>query len=85
MTKNEPFDLRAHVERLCGEFDKAGQVEASQRLRRVLDTAYTTSSEWLGELGLAAREIQRKHKPDGALNSGLDEVMRHVHKVWRRL
>jgi hypothetical protein len=50
-----------------------------------LDTAYTSSFEWLGELGLAARDIQRKHRPTDDLTRALEKIMTLAHKAWPQL
>jgi hypothetical protein len=51
-------------------------------LQDVQITGYTTSSEWLGELGKAVREVQKQKIEDGTISSDLLTIMLTVHKVW---
>lgn len=53
------------------------------QLRKVLGLPFTTSSEFIGECGLAVRAIQRSELliPDDVKES-LSTAMREIQKVW---
>jgi len=84
-TFSDPSELRAFVINLADELALAGMPEASERLRVAASTASTTGSEWLGELGLAAREVQREHRPPAKFNNALERVMSTVHVSWPQM
>jgi len=51
-------------------------------IQDVQKTAFTTSSEWLGELGRAVREVQKQNITNDTVTSHLLEIMHTVHKAW---
>ena len=59
--------------------------EAAERLRVVATIAYTTGSEWLGDLGLAVRDVQKKHQVAPAIQEKLERVMSAVHVAWPKM
>ncbi len=59
---------------------KARGYDASA-LERVQSTAYTTSSEWLGELRQAVLDT-RSVASDRDLSAKFDEIMQYVHIAW---
>jgi hypothetical protein len=84
-TFSSPSDLRAFVLNLADEFASAGMPEASGRLREAATLPCTTGSEWLGELGLAVREIQQKHRFSSTTQDALESVMAAVHVAWPKM
>jgi ribosome-associated translation inhibitor RaiA len=54
-------------------------------LQDVQTAAFTTSSEWLGELGKAVREVQKQKIKDETITSRLSQIMDAVHAAWPRL
>ena len=81
---SEPFDSPSEVYAFTNTLILKLQnlnLDASP-LERVQSTAYTTSSEWLGELGSAVREVQHQRIIDSEINFGLHRIMRLVHSVW---
>jgi hypothetical protein len=70
---------------LSDELARAGIPEASDRLRVAASMAYTTGSEWLGEIGLAVREVRQKHRPPLAFQDPLERVMSAVHVAWLQM
>ena len=82
---SSPSELRAFVLKLAEELERAGMPEDSERLRLVATIAYTTGSEWLGDLGLAVREVQKKHHTPPAIQDALGSVMSAVHVAWPKL
>ncbi len=72
--------LRAAVE----ESRQAGLVAAADELEGRVLSAYTTGSEWLGEVGEAIRMFLRSNGdavPDG-VRTKLIECLAEVGKVW---
>jgi hypothetical protein len=84
-TFSNPSELRAFVVNLAGELARDGLPEAAERLRAAANFPAGTSSEWLGELGLAVREVQQKHSPPKPIQDALERVMSAVHTAWPRL
>ncbi len=54
-------------------------------LQDVQATVFTTSAEWLGELGKAVREVQKQKIKDETIAADLSKVMDAVHAAWPRL
>lgn len=84
-TFSSPSELRAFAIKLADDLARAGMSESAERLRVVATIAYTTGSEWLGDLGLAVREVQKKHHPPPAIQDALERVMSAVHVAWPRM
>jgi hypothetical protein len=53
-----------------------------QSLEIVQNTAYTTSSEWLGELGLAVRMLEKQIVHREELRTNLETILKEVHRAW---
>ena len=86
MLFTSPGDLRAFTLKLLDDLASAGIAdETTDRLRTVSNAAYTTGSEWLGDLGLAVRELQRRHKLQEEFEKHLETIMEAVHAAWPRL
>ena len=51
-------------------------------LEKVRAAAFTSSSEWLGELGLAVRKIGKRKIEDLILQADLEFILVEVRKVW---
>ncbi len=63
----------------------AGFEEDARNLRDVaFETAWTSSSEMIGEIGLAILRVQQRArgKLPKAVARGLDRCMDHVREVW---
>jgi len=54
-------------------------------LQDVQTTAFTSSSEWLGELGKAVREVQKQKIKDKTIAADLSKIINAVHAAWPRL
>ena len=54
-------------------------------LEIVQGTAYTTASEWLGELGLAVRKVEEQILHREGLRKDLETILREVHEIWPNL
>ncbi|HEV2350491.1 MAG TPA: hypothetical protein VG028_11670 [Terriglobia bacterium] len=82
---SSPGELRDFVLKLADELAIAGISEAAEHLHAAATLPCTTGSEWLGELGLAVREVQRKHTPPAQFDDALDLVMSAVHVAWPQM
>ncbi|MCI0414063.1 hypothetical protein L0222_14850 [bacterium] len=63
------------ISELCANGYDPGPLESVQQ------TAYTTGSEWSGDLRAALKEIQKQHIREEALKSSLQRVMKLVKNV----
>jgi hypothetical protein len=54
-------------------------------LQDVQRVAYTSGSEWLGELGHAVRQIEREFDIDSPAAVDLARIMIEVNRVWPSL
>jgi hypothetical protein len=63
----------------------AGQPRAAMMLEEFQRTAYTTSSEWWGKLGLTIRRMEREFRLDDELRRDLLQIMAAVQEVWPKL
>jgi len=50
-----PDDVRKLIDTVIEKLESGQQHDAADKLKAIQTTAFTTSSEWLGELGLAIR------------------------------
>lgn len=69
--------LAALIERM----ERAGHVSAAAPLRFVRGTAHTTSSEWLGDLGLALKDVRRRTLAP-AFRAELDWLTACAREAW---
>jgi hypothetical protein len=77
-------DLEAILRRAIGEARNVGRGDSAAVLEERCFAAYPTSSEWLGEIGLAIREFQNeRHQPTSpVLERELTACLSEVRKVW---
>jgi hypothetical protein len=75
-----PDEVHAFVTTVIERLKSAG-FDATP-LEKVQSTAYTTGSEWLGELGRAVTEVQKQPIADPQTAKDLDRILRHVKGVW---
>lgn len=54
-------------------------------LEETLATAWTTSSEMLGEIGLGIRRIEKAHPVPPEVRAAFERMLVHVHEAWPRL
>ena len=59
---------------VVAELRAAGLSEAADILERGVCYVATTGSEWLGELGLAVREVRRRFKLDARSDEALATI-----------
>lgn len=61
----------------------SGFTTHGDRLERILNGTWTTSSELIGELGLAVIAVRKECKPLGSAQKALvRECLRQVRKAW---
>jgi hypothetical protein len=82
MSFTSPDELNRFVSQLRQELEAAGFREASRRLGRVQGVAFTTGSEWLGELGIAVKGIRGECAVPPELDAKLERVLAAVRRVW---
>ncbi len=79
-------DFTHSLHEALAEVEAAGFVGAAEEARRPCFAAYTTSSEWLGEVGCAVTELLRVH--GSSLSTATQRKLRfclnEVAKVWPR-
>jgi len=80
-----PGELNALISQVAEELREQGQTEAADLLAGVQTVAFTTGSEWLGEVGLLVRRLQREFDLDASVRQDLKQIMRAVNRVWPRL
>jgi hypothetical protein len=81
----DPDALRTLLDETHRQLVTAGQIDAAATLRSVLDTAYTTAGEWLGELGVTIRRLRGEHDLPRAIAQNLDRALEEVRRAWPRL
>lgn len=77
-------DLPALLDALVLALREEGAEAEADHLDSVLHCAYTTSSEYLGEIGLALRAIRDSlvERAHPATLAGLEEALDLVREVW---
>ncbi len=80
-------DISPVLKRIISELRSAGLDSAAHELEAQCFAAYTTSSEWLGEVGAALHRFRSAN--GGRYSTDLDllieQCLREVGKVWPRL
>lgn len=80
------FDSPEALSRFVAETEQImrglGLTEAATCLNEVQARAYTTSSEWLGELGAAVRRIKAEGRLPRPIRQRLNLVTRAVRQAW---
>jgi hypothetical protein len=78
----DPKHLRRFVADLSAELEAVGFANAAKMLNLVNSTAFTTSSEWLGELGTTVKRIRVDVRVPRELDVKLDRIMVAVRRAW---
>ena len=79
-----PAELHPYV-RETAQIMAALGMSAARGLEAVSAQAFTTSSEWLGELGASVRNVESSGDVPSDVQDRLDRIMRLVHEVWPKL
>ena len=82
---SSPDDLNRFITETRKIMGELGFEEAATAMGEVQATAYTTSSEWLGELGATVRRIELQFRLPDNLQERLDRIMTEVHRAWPTL
>ena len=77
-----PTELRQLIVAVSQRLDAAGLAAAGQLLRERGCAAYTTSSEWLGEVGRTVQEIAAQYRLPKQVVADLEPIIEHVRQVW---
>mgnify|MGYP001582206013 CR=1 FL=1 len=86
--RHDPFgsanELDAFVTETCVQLRERGFAAASEGLERVQGTAFTTGSEWRGELGLAIADVRSRFALPRDLADRIARIYRELGSPWRR-
>jgi hypothetical protein len=87
MTTNfqSPDDLNRFIGETRRELEANGFASAAARLADVQGGAFTTGSEWLGELGLAVKEALATKGLPYFIRERLNAIRGAVRAVWPKL
>jgi hypothetical protein len=85
MVLETPDDLDRLVGDVTIELEALGLQGAARRLAGIRAAAFTTGSEWLGELGVAVKEIRDEGRIPAALDAKLERIMPAVRRAWPSL
>jgi len=79
-------DISPVLRRLISELKAGGLDSAAHDLEARCFAAYTTSSEWLGEVGLALERFRSTNcgRYSSNLDPLIDQCLREVGRVWPR-
>jgi hypothetical protein len=76
-----PEELNHFVSEVRSELEAAGWVGAAGRFARIQETAFTTGSEWRGDLGMAVKAIRKEHKIPRELDAKLKRILAEVRRA----
>ena len=79
-----PADLNRFVSEVRRELEDSGLIAAASTLAAVQETAFTTGSEWLGELGRAVNEIRKQRDVPSEVRTKLEAIRSEVRRIWPR-
>jgi hypothetical protein len=79
---SSPDELDVFIRETALILMRSGREAAASELSAVTGTAWTTSSEWLGELGQAVRRIQARADLPPDVVGRLHRIMEAVHVAW---
>jgi hypothetical protein len=84
MPTSSPADISPVLKRLIAELHAGGLDAAARELEGHCFAAYTSSSEWLGEVGAALNRFRSGNHGRYAqeLDPLIDQCLREVGKVW---
>lgn len=80
-----PSELNDFVKDFAQRLRATGLSEPAEQLESISSTAYTTSSEWLGNLGHALRGIENQHSLSPELRGRFIAILDVVHGAWPSL
>jgi hypothetical protein len=80
-----PDSLDRFVSEVRQQLDASGFAAAASHLASVQGTAFTSGSEWLGELGAAVNAIRNDGKLPLEIREKLEVIRAEVRRVWPAL
>jgi hypothetical protein len=75
-------ELARFIDSVIDKLRASRQEEAANLLQNLQTSVFTTSSEWLMELGGAIRCIQHRYSPSRDINEDLERMMDAVVGAW---
>jgi hypothetical protein len=77
-------DFTPVLKEALAEIEASGLISAAAQARERCFTSFTTSSEWLGEVGGAITELLHAHGSSipGAAQGRLEFCLKEVARVW---
>ena len=84
-TFESPGEVDQFVGNVIQKLRQAELHDAAKSLEDWRTTAYATSSELLGELGLVIQKIQKQYKTDKSISQELKRLIDEVHRDWRSI
>lgn len=84
-TFQSPEELDQFAGQVAQKLHQARLHDAAKLLEDWHTTGYVSSSEWLGDMGLAIRKIQKQYKIDKGIDADLQRLLGAVHTVWPRI
>jgi hypothetical protein len=82
MRFESPDELNRFVTQVRADLQAAGHHAAAERFAAIQGAAFTTGSEWLGELGTAVREVRASCTLSEELDAKLERIRAEVRRVW---
>jgi neutral trehalase len=76
--------LSRFIGRVAQQLRADGALDAAEQLEAIRTSGWTTSSEWLGELGQTIRTIET-HEVSPSVRKGFRRILEAVHVVWPKL
>ena len=80
-----PDALDRFVSEVRQQLDAMGFTAGASRLASVQGTAFTSGSEWLGELGTAVNAIRADLQLPAEIREKLEVIRAEVRRVWPAL
>ena len=80
-----PDEFHAFIAEVGDQLRTSGQSDAAAVLTSLQTVAFTTGSEWLGELGQVVRRVEREFSINAAVSQDLARIMQEVNRVWPSL
>lgn len=81
-TFDSPDALDRFVAEVQAELEGGGFPIAARRLADIRSSAYTTSSEWLGELGAAMKAIRNQRGLSASLKDKVEVILAEARRAW---
>ena len=81
----KPSDLTHQLDAVIDRLREYGHAARAEELRGIVhETAWTSSSEMLGEIGLCLLRIQQSlgGEPPAEVNEGLAQCLKAVRRTW---